>query len=56
MSKSRLLAALAAAGLLAFASHAVADIFKPLPLPCPSGTTEKVIYDKDGRPVGRVCV
>ena len=56
MSKSRLFAALAAAGLLAFAAHAAADIFKPLPQPCPAGKTEKLLYDKDGRPVGRVCV
>lgn len=56
MSKSHLLAALAAACLLAFATQAAADIFKPLPVSCPSGKVEKVIYDKDGRPVGRVCV
>lgn len=56
MTKSRLFAALAAAGLLVFASHAAAQIFKPLPLPCPVGKTEKLLYDKDGKPVARVCV
>ena len=56
MSKSRFFAALAAAGLLAFATHAAAQIFKPLPVPCPIGKTEKLLYDKDGKPVARVCV
>lgn len=32
------------------------DVIKPLPQPCPLGKTEKVILDKSGRPVGRVCV
>ncbi|QQP97920.1 hypothetical protein [Lysobacter enzymogenes] len=56
MKKSHTFAALAAAGLLAFAAHAAADIFKPIPQPCPSGKVEKLLYDKSGRPVGRVCV
>jgi hypothetical protein len=31
-------------------------IFKPLPQPCPIGKTETVVYDKQGKPVGRICV
>jgi len=54
MSKSRVFAALAAAGLLAFATHAFADIFVPIKQ-CPPGKVEKLIPGKNGQPI-RVCV
>lgn len=55
MSKSRLFAALAAAGLAIFAAQAAATIFKPLQ-PCPIGKVEKLLYDKEGKLAGRICV
>ncbi len=54
MSKSRVFAALVAAGLLSFATHALADIFVPIK-PCPPGKVEKLIPGKNGQPI-RVCV
>lgn len=63
MSKLSYCAVVAAACVLSFSLHAAerpavsasSDIFKPLPQPCPVGKTEQVIYDKQGRPVARVC-
>ena len=54
MSKSRVFAALVAAGLLTFATHALADIFVPIKQ-CPPGKVEKLIPGKNGLPI-RVCV
>ncbi|MGO1069445.1 hypothetical protein [Lysobacter sp. CA199] len=68
MSKLSFAALIAAVCVLSFSANAVerpsapaqvtglSDIFNPLPKPCPIGKTETVIYDKQGRPVGRVCV
>ncbi|MEH6416047.1 hypothetical protein [Pseudomonas sp. CGJS7] len=67
MSKLSVSAVIAAVCVLSFSANAAgpsvsagvspsSGIFKPLPQPCPIGKTETVVYDKQGKPVGRICV